>query len=232
MPAMFGKREAAAAQPHRRSVLRDVIEFLQQHRKPGGRHSLAEIEKHVGVKLTSKGYVGVLGRLRAHERIKIIGDGFRYKPLIDNVFERTQLQDVIGRTVQGLRRSALEDAYIGAKEDLESLQNEGKVLVIRNIEDKEDIFFPPPSVSLPMEDDIKELWRGVRMPKTEVDLDEALLRNGQITQESVRRGNTYRAQKRGMVRKKKGPRKRQKRVKKLTNQHMAGKFKWLSDLQK
>ena len=59
MPAMFGKREAAAAQPHRRSVLRDVIEFLQQHRKPGGRHSLAEIEKHVwpgGEKKGGEGY--------------------------------------------------------------------------------------------------------------------------------------------------------------------------------
>jgi len=130
-------------QRHKKAILHTVVQWLQQNRRPGARHTVKDIErglKTLGVSLVRGD--AVFGKLRKHPNVKVVGDGFDYKPEIDNVFNKSQLRDTISRNRSGLRREALEDAYIGAKEDLKALEDEELVTKIMNKEDKQDIFYP------------------------------------------------------------------------------------------
>ncbi|GAB5356519.1 hypothetical protein AAMO2058_000296600 [Amorphochlora amoebiformis] len=221
----FGRGKKEPHRPHQRSILRNVIEFLQSNRKA---HSIKDIGKAIHVNLSRE--INVISRLRNHERVEAVDEGFRYKPEIANIFNKQQLCAEICRINKGLCKEALEDAYVGADEDLQALIDEGRVFTIRNSEKKENMYFGVPT-PIVIHEEIKKLWLSIKVPR-EADVNQELIKSGQLKQSTITRANTYKAQKRGIVKRKKGPRKKQKRGIRLTNVHMLEKHEWLRDLQK
>eukprot|EP00466_Bigelowiella_natans_P007687 jgi/Bigna1/86929/estExt_fgenesh1_pg.C_150090 len=134
--------------------------------------------------------------------------------------------------IDGLTQE-LRMAWCGCDQDL---IDEKKVLVIsskKSANTKKEIVFPISTSIFTIDQDIKDMWAKVRIPyNTETELEDALVRNGQISANSVRQKNDARAKTRGLKRKVKEKREKRKKVKELTNKHMLNDKEHSSWLEK
>mmetsp|Transcript_13115 Transcript_13115/g.21028 ORF Transcript_13115/g.21028 Transcript_13115/m.21028 type:complete len:237 (+) Transcript_13115:107-817(+) len=225
-------RSGGAAQQAR--IVREIVNHLKKTR---GSLSFDDIKRMFKVDLNSNSYL--LVELRNHRRLdneKGGGNTFMYNPEISQVGNKEQLLNKIQCTWPGIEREHLEDAFIGAKEALQDLIDEKKVLVIsskKSANTKKEIVFPISTSIFTIDQDIKDMWAKVRIPyNTETELEDALVRNGQISANSVRQKNDARAKTRGLKRKVKEKREKRKKVKELTNKHMLNDKEHSSWLEK
>lgn len=112
---------------------------------------------------------------------------------------------------------------------LQALKAAGHVWLLSNMDSQEDIVYPnDPKVMIKVDDDLKQLFRGIELPRDMVDIEKELQKNGMkpATNTAKRRAM---AQVHGVTSKPKPKKKREiTRRTKLTNAHLPELFQNLN----
>lgn len=171
--------------------------------------------------------------LREHPRVEhdpaaLDGKGtFRFKPF-HNVRSADELLAFLQgqTTAQGIKASNLKDGWPSALETIDRLEQEGRLLVLRNRKDNSAKMVWPndPSLIHKVDAEFVELWRTVAIPKGAGELRNELLAFGLTPTSQVKM-----QVKAGEPKKKK---KAMRRGGKTTNTHIAGILKDYSHLRR
>ncbi|KMT05088.1 hypothetical protein BVRB_7g172420 [Beta vulgaris subsp. vulgaris] len=124
----------------------------------------------------------------------------------------------------------LKDSYLSVMEDLQILKADRKVWLLSNFDSQEDIVYPnDPRFPIKVDDDLKQLFRSIELPRDFLDVEKELLKSGTkpLTNTAQRRAA---AQIQGLSSKAKPKKKKHEISKrtKLTNAHLPELFKNLS----
>lgn len=170
------------------------------------------------------GNKAVFDSLRNNHKVKYDGKRFSYKSKHD-LKGKDQLLSLIRAFPEGLAVVDVKDAYLSVMEDLQALKVAGQVWLLSNMDSQEDIVYPnDPKVTIKVDDDLKQLFRGIELPRDMVDIEKDLHKNGMkpATNTTQRRAM---AQVHGVPSKPKQKKKREisKRTK-LTNAHLPELF--------
>ncbi|GAB2291242.1 hypothetical protein Dimus_025498 [Dionaea muscipula] len=164
----------------------------------------------------------VFESLRNNPKVNYDGGRFRYKAKHD-VKGKDELLSLIKRNTEGILIIDLKDAYPNVMEDLQALKAEGKIWLLSNFDSQEDIAYPndPRLVGVKVDDDLKQLFRSIELPRDMLDVEKDLQKNGMkpATNTAKRRAA---AQVQGISSQSKPKKKKREITKrtKLTNVHM------------
>ncbi|PKA45765.1 hypothetical protein AXF42_Ash018316 [Apostasia shenzhenica] len=129
-------------------------------------------------------YVDILGNkavfdsLRNNHKVNYDGRYFSYKSKHD-LKGKDQLLSLIRKFPEGLAIVDVKDAYTSVMEDLQALKAAGQVWLLANNDSQEDIVYPnDPKVTIKVDDDLKQLFRGIELPRDMVDIEKELQKNG------------------------------------------------------
>ncbi|KAG0453319.1 hypothetical protein HPP92_025709 [Vanilla planifolia] len=129
-------------------------------------------------------YVDILGNkavfdsLRNNHKVNYDGRYFSYKSKHD-LKGKDQLLSLIRKFPEGLAVVDLKDAYPSVMDDLQALKAAGQVWLLSNNDSQEDIVYPnDPKVVIKVDDDLKQLFRGIELPRDMVDIEKELQKNG------------------------------------------------------
>ncbi|KAL1830529.1 hypothetical protein ACET3Z_000180 [Daucus carota] len=163
--------------------------------------------------------------------LKVYYDGrrFSYKSKHD-LKDKGQLLKLIRKFPEGIAVIDLKDAYPSVMDDLQALKAAGEIWLLSNFDSQEDIAYPnDPRVPIKVDDDLKQLFRGIELPRDMIDIEKDLQKNGMkpATNTAKRRAQ---AQVHGISNKPKQKKKKHEISKrtKLTNSHLPELFKNLS----
>ncbi|CAI0454384.1 unnamed protein product [Linum tenue] len=93
--------------------------------------------------------------------------------------DKNQLLHLIRKFPEGIAVIDLKDAYPTVMEDLQALKAEGKIWLLSNFDSQEDIAYPnDPRVVIKVDDDLKQLFRGIELPRDMLDIEKDLQKNG------------------------------------------------------
>lgn len=112
---------------------------------------------------------------------------------------------------------------------LQKLKAEGHIWLLSNLDSQEDTVYPnDPKVAIKVDDDLKQLFRGIELPRDMVDIEKELQKNGMKPATNTAKRKAM-AQVHGIVSKPKPKKKREisKRTK-LTNAHLPELFQNLN----
>jgi len=143
---------------------------------------------------------------------------------------KDQLLVLIRKFPEGLAVVEAKDAYPNVLEDLQALKATGEVWLLSNMDSQEDIVYPnDPKAKIKVDDDLKQLFREIELPRDMVDIEKELQKNGikPMTNTAKRRAA---AQING-VKPKAKPKKKQREITKrtkLTNAHLPELFQNLN----
>jgi len=143
---------------------------------------------------------------------------------------KDQLLVLIRRFAEGLAVVEVKDAYPTVMEDLQALKAAGEVWLLSNMDSQEDIVYPnDPKAKIKVDDDLKQLFREIELPRDMVDVEKELQKNGikPMTNTAKRQAA---AQMDG-VKPKPKPKKKQREITKrtkLTNAHLPELFENLN----
>ncbi|XP_010261945.1 PREDICTED: general transcription factor IIE subunit 2-like [Nelumbo nucifera] len=171
----------------------------------------------------------VFDSLRNNPKVNYDGRRFSYKSKHD-LKDKNQLLVLIRKFPEGIAIIDLKDAYPTVMEDLQALKAAGQVWLLSNFDSQEDIAYPnDPRVPIKVDDDLKQLFRGIELPRDMVDIEKDLQKNGMkpATNTAKRRAM---AQVHGIAPKSK-PKKKQREISKrtkLTNAHLPELFQNLN----
>lgn len=170
----------------------------------------------------------VFDSLRNNHKVSYDGKRFSYKSKHD-LKGKDQLLSLIRKFSEGLPVVDIKDAYPAVMDDLQALKGAGHVWLLSNMDSQEDIVYPnDPKVMIKVDDDLKQLFRGIELPRDMVDIEKELQKNGMkpATNTAKRRAM---AQVHGITSKPK-PKKRHEisRRTKLTNTHLPELFQNLN----
>ncbi|KAK1376436.1 TFIIE beta domain-containing protein [Heracleum sosnowskyi] len=170
----------------------------------------------------------VFDSLRNNLKVYYDGKRFSYKSKYD-VKDKSQLLKLIRKFAEGIAVIDLKDAYPSVMDDLQALKAAGEIWLLSNFDSQEDIAYPnDPRVPIRVDDDLKQLFRGIELPRDMIDIEKDLQKNEMkpATNTAKRRGQ---AQVHGISNKPKQKKKHEisKRTK-LTNSHLPELFKNLS----
>ncbi|XP_047088169.1 uncharacterized protein LOC124700010 [Lolium rigidum] len=200
-----------------------VIELLYKTRQA---FSAEQINDATYVDIS--GNKAVFDSLRNNLKVHYDGRRFSYKSKHD-LKGKDQLLDLIRGHREGLAIVEVKDAYPTVLEDLQALKAAGEVWLLSNIDSQEDMVYPnDPKAKIKIDDDLKELFRGIELPRDMVDIEKELQKNGMkpMTDTTKRRAA---AQIHG-VKPKAKPKKKQRGMTtrtKLTNAHLPELFQHL-----
>ncbi|XP_074303087.1 transcription initiation factor IIE subunit beta-like [Silene latifolia] len=167
----------------------------------------------------------VFESLRNNPKVHYDGTHFSYKAKYE-VKNKEQLLVLIRKFPEGMAVIDLKDAYPNVMEDLQTLKAERKVWLLSNIDSQEDIVYPnDPKVPIKVDDDLKQFFRSIELPRDMLDIEKDLQKNGMkpATNTAERRAA---AQIQGMSSKSK-PKKKKREINKrtkLTNAHLPELF--------
>ncbi|XP_022738130.1 general transcription factor IIE subunit 2-like [Durio zibethinus] len=205
--------------------MKRVIDLLYQKR-----------EAYTPEQINEACYVDVNGNkdvfegLRKNPKVKYDGKRFSYKAKHD-VKNKNELLVLIRKFIEGIAVIDLKDAYPNVMEDLQALKAAGHIWLLSNFDSQEDIAFPnDPRVPIKVDDDLKELFRSIELPRDMLDIEKDLQKNGMkpATNTAKRRAA---AQVQGISSKPK-PRQKHKEFSKkakLTNAHLPELFQSLKN---
>ncbi|XP_031099081.1 uncharacterized protein LOC116025604 [Ipomoea triloba] len=168
----------------------------------------------------------VFDSLRNNPKVHYDGRRFSYKAKHD-LKNKDQLLTLIRRYGEGIPIIDLKDAYPTVMEDLQSLKAAGQVWLLSNFDSQEDIAYPndPKVRTNKVDEDIKQLFLEIELPRDMLDIEKDLLKNGMkpATNTAKRRAM---AQVHGMANKPKTKKKKHEISKrtKLTNAHLPELF--------
>lgn len=124
------------------------------------------------------GNKGVFDSLRNNPKVSYDGIRFAYKSKHD-LKDKSALLVLIRKFPEGIAVIDLKDAYPTVMEDLQSLKAKGEIWLLSNIDSQEDIAYPnDPRVPIKVDDELKQLFRGIELPRDMIDIEKDLQRNG------------------------------------------------------
>ncbi|RAL50180.1 hypothetical protein DM860_007854 [Cuscuta australis] len=201
--------------------MKRVIDLLLDTRKA---YTEAQINEQCHVDMNAN--KAVFDSLRNNPKVHYDGKQFSYKSKHD-LKNKDQLYRLIRKFVEGIAIIDLKDAYPTVMEDLQSLKAEGHVWLLSNfVDSQEDIAYPNKAdVRIKVDDDLKQVFREVELPRDMLDIEKDLQKNGMkhATNTAKRRAM---AQVHGISSKPKTKKKKQEISKraKLTNTHLLELF--------
>ncbi|XP_031505126.1 uncharacterized protein LOC116267511 [Nymphaea colorata] len=166
----------------------------------------------------------VFDSLRKNVKVNYDGRCFSYKSKHD-IKSKQELLVLIRKAPEGVAVIDLKDAYPSVMEDLQELKAAGEVWLLSNLDSQEDIVYPnDPRAIMKVDDDIKQLFRGIELPRDMVDIEKDLQKNGMKPATNTAKRKEV-AQVQGIKPKQKQKKKREftKRTK-LTNAHLPELF--------
>ncbi|KAM0952874.1 putative transcription factor TFIIE beta subunit, DNA-binding domain, TFA2, Winged helix domain 2 [Dioscorea sansibarensis] len=175
------------------------------------------------------GNKAVFDSLRNNHKVNYDGKRFSYKSKHD-LKGKDQLLSLIRKFPEGLAVVDVKDSYPSVMDDLQALKSAGQVWLLSNMDSQEDIVYPnDPKAVIKVDDDLKQLFRGIELPRDMVDIERELQKNGMkpATNTAQRRAM---AQVHGITSKPK-PKKKQREISrrtKLTNAHLPELFQNLN----
>ncbi|KQK23354.1 uncharacterized protein LOC100841072 [Brachypodium distachyon] len=167
----------------------------------------------------------VFDSLRNNPKVQFDGKRFSYKSKHD-LNGKDQLLSLIRDYPEGLPVVEVKDAYPSVLEDLQALKASGDIWWLSSMDSQEDIAYPnDPKSKIKLDADLKDLYRGIELPRDMLDIEKELQKNGlkPATDTTKRRAA---AQIHGQPPKPK-PKKKQREITKrtkLTNAHMPELF--------
>ncbi|KAL2898701.1 General transcription factor IIE subunit 2 [Bienertia sinuspersici] len=171
----------------------------------------------------------VFESLKNNPKVSYDGRCFSYKSKHE-VKNKDQLLVLIRKFPEGMPVIDLKDSYTTVMEDLQILKAERKVWLLSNFDSQEDIVYPnDPRVPIKVDDDLKQLFRSIELPRDFLDVEKDLQKSGikPLTNTAQRRAA---AQIQGISTK--NPKKKKKheisKRTKLTNAHLPELFQNLS----
>ncbi|KAL9328690.1 hypothetical protein ACSQ67_003693 [Phaseolus vulgaris] len=172
----------------------------------------------------------VFESMRKNPKIKYDGEKFSYKSKHD-VRDKSQLLFLVRKFPEGIAVVDLKDSYPTVMEDLQALKASREVWLLSNFDSQEDIAYPnDPKVPMKVDDDLKQLFRGIELPRDMIDIERDLQKNGMkpATNTAKRRSA---AQMEGISTKPKPKKKKNEITKrtKLTNAHLPELFQNLNN---
>ncbi|KAI4347654.1 hypothetical protein L6164_008446 [Bauhinia variegata] len=172
----------------------------------------------------------VFDSLRNNPKVYFDGKRFAYKSKHD-LRDKGQLLHLIRKFPEGIAVIDLKDSYTTVMEDLQGLKAAGQVWLLSNFDSQEDIAYPnDPRVPIKVDDDLKQLFRGIELPRDMIDIEKDLQKNGMkpATNTAKRRSA---AQIQGISTKPKPKKKKHEISKrtKLTNAHLPELFQNLNN---
>ncbi|KAJ1376155.1 hypothetical protein SESBI_50249 [Sesbania bispinosa] len=172
----------------------------------------------------------VFDSMRKNPKVKYDGERFSYKSKHD-VRDKSQLLYLIRKFPEGIAVIDLKDAYSTVMEDLQALKASREIWLLSNFDSQEDIAYPnDPKVPIKVDDDLKQLFRGIELPRDMLDIEKDLQKNGMkpATNTAKRRSA---AQMQGISSKSKPKKKKNEITKrtKLTNAHLPELFQNLNN---
>ncbi|CAH9072898.1 unnamed protein product [Cuscuta epithymum] len=200
--------------------MKRVIDLLLDTRKA---YTIEQINRECHVDMNAN--KAVFDSLRNNPKVHYDGKQFSYKSKHD-VKNKDQLIRLIRKFDEGIAIIDLKDAYPTVMEDLQSLKAEGQVWLLSNSDSQEDIVHPNKAdVRIKVDDDLKQLYRGIELPRDMLDIEKELQKNGMkpATNTAKRRAM---AQVHGISSKPKTKKKKHEISKrtKLTNAHLPELF--------
>ncbi|KAK9755702.1 hypothetical protein RND81_01G044300 [Saponaria officinalis] len=120
----------------------------------------------------------VFESLRNNPKVYYDGRRFSYKAKHE-VKNKEQLLVLIRKFPEGMAVIDLKDAYPNVMEDLQTLKSERKVWLLSNFDSQEDIVYPnDPRVPIRVDDDLKQFFRSIELPRDMIDIEKDLQKNG------------------------------------------------------
>ncbi|XP_030551624.1 general transcription factor IIE subunit 2-like [Rhodamnia argentea] len=120
----------------------------------------------------------VFDSLANNPKVYYDGQRFSYKSKHD-VKDKNQLLKLIRSYTEGIAVIDLKDAYPTVMEDLQALKAAGQVWLLSNFDSQEDIAYPnDPKVPIKVDDDLKQLFRSIELPRDMIDIEKDLQKNG------------------------------------------------------
>ncbi|KAB5573595.1 hypothetical protein DKX38_000789 [Salix brachista] len=183
-----------------------------------------QINDHCYVDMNSN--KAVFDSLRNNLKVHYDGKRFSYKSKHD-LKDKSQLLVLIRKFPEGIAVIDLKDAYPSVMDDLQALKAVGQIWLLSNFDSQEDIAYPnDPRMVIKVDDDLKQLFRGIELPRDMLDIEKDLQKNGMkpATNTAKRRAA---AQVQGFSTKQKAKKKKHEISKrtKLTNAHLPELFK-------
>ncbi|XP_078428582.1 transcription initiation factor TFIIE, beta subunit [Wolffia australiana] len=180
-------------------------------------------------------YVDVIANKTVFESLKnnhkVSYDGYRfaYKSK-HNLKNKKELLEFLRKFPEGITVVDLKDSYPTVMDDLQKLKAEGEVWLLSNMDSQEDTVYPnDPRVGIRVDEDLKQLYRGLELPRDMVDIERDLQKNGMRPATNTARRRAM-AQVHGLPPPKAKPKKKRdisKRTK-LTNAHLPELFRNLN----
>ncbi|KAL6556750.1 hypothetical protein OROHE_006626 [Orobanche hederae] len=171
----------------------------------------------------------VFDSLRNNPKVRYDGTRFSYKSK-HALNDKSQLLVLIRKFPEGIAVIDLKDSYPTVVEDLQALKASGQIWLLSNFDSQEDIAYPnDPRAVIKVDDDLKQLFRGIELPRDMLDIEKDLQKNGMkpATHTAKRRAM---AQVHGIPLKPKTKKKKNEISKrtKLTNAHLPELFQHLN----
>ncbi|KGN53349.1 general transcription factor IIE subunit 2 [Cucumis sativus] len=167
----------------------------------------------------------VYDSLRNNPKVHYDGRRFSYKSKHD-LKDKNQLLYLVRKFPEGIAVIDLKDAYPSVMEDLQALKASGQVWLLSNFDSQEDIAYPnDPRIQIKVDDDLKQLFREIELPRDMLDVEKDLQKNGMkpATNTAKRRANAQH-----VASSKPKPKKKKQEISKrtkLTNAHLPELFK-------
>ncbi|KAL3498797.1 hypothetical protein ACH5RR_041529 [Cinchona calisaya] len=171
----------------------------------------------------------VFDSLKKNPKVHYDGERFSYKSKHD-LRNKDQLLVLIRKFPEGLAVIDLKDAYPTVMDDLQSLKAAGQIWLLSNFDSQEDIAYPnDPRVPIKVDDDLKQLFRGIDLPHDMIDIEKDLQKNGMKPATNTAKRRSM-AEVHGIAPKPKTKKKKHEITKrtKLTNAHLPELFKNLN----
>lgn len=225
----------------RRKTLSQIIGWLETHRgtaeKPA--HTFDDI-----LAATKLEHIDQTARNELYKDIKANpkvlapdADHIQYRATHPGLFNIQDLAQYLAKFTYGLPADELADAYAGVKEDIDTLVATKALYSIAYIEKKKTILFPvQPEYAMHVDQDLKEMWHAIQMPKSVVELEEKLHAHGHLSETQYRAGHLQKsrlmqaqiklASTQKILSAAERRAKRRRYPQKLTNTHLLGQYEW------
>ncbi|KAL8515720.1 hypothetical protein ACS0TY_014413 [Phlomoides rotata] len=204
--------------------IKRVIDLLFEKRQPLTPESINK-ECHVDVNANKT----VFESLKNNPKVSYDGKTFSYKSK-HALKDKAQLLNLIRKFPEGIAVIDMKDSYTAVMDDLQALKASGQIWLLSNFDSQEDIAYPnDPRAIIKVDDDLKQLFRGIELPRDMLDIERDLQKNGMkpATNTALRRAK---AEVHGLALKPKTKKKKHEISKrtKLTNAHLPELFKNLN----
>ncbi|KAG9450367.1 hypothetical protein H6P81_010332 [Aristolochia fimbriata] len=142
------------------------------------REALTPDEINVRCYVDVKANKAVFDSLRNNPKVSYAGGRFSFKAKHD-LKDKNQLLNLIRARPDGISVIDLKDAYPSVVEDLQALKAAGQIWLLSNFDSQEDIAYPnDPRAIIKVDDDLKQLFRGIELPRDMIDIEKDLQKNG------------------------------------------------------